>query len=296
MPSWRPGPPASLQAAARRWLKSVPRWRTTSKPGGSHGPGSPSRARTLRAAPQAATAASVSARAASATAAASSGEHGGQRRVFTRPGRGSLAMTRTWGSRVRRRRFMRGAGPCPGWPGPFPAAFPSPSMLPDRGAYGTATSSMRQPAAAARSTISSGQPKRRSRRSRPSRASRRAARIGPRSDSRCPVRRRSSSASRRLAARAWIGQAAVVVGRRAPRTRSADPARTGPATAGRSRGSREPSPSMKQTTPSGGSAASSPAQQAAPNPGVGSWTTRAPAARARSPEPSVEPLSTTSGR
>ena len=43
------------------------------------------------------------------------------------------------------------------------------------------------------------------------------------------------------------------------------------------------------------SAALSPAKHAAPNPGCGSATTRAPSAAASSPEPSVEPLSTTSG-
>jgi hypothetical protein len=52
---------------------------------------------------------------------------------------------------------------------------------------------------------------------------------------------------------------------------------------------------MKQTTPSAGSAAISPAQQAAPKPRVGSCTTRTPTAMATSAEPSVEPLSTTRG-
>ena len=43
------------------------------------------------------------------------------------------------------------------------------------------------------------------------------------------------------------------------------------------------------------SAAVSPAKQAAPKPGTGSRTTRAPSEAASSPEPSVEPLSTTIG-
>ena len=236
MPSWRPGPPASLQAAARRWLKSEPRWPTTSKPGGSHGPGLPSRARTLRDAPQAATEARVSASAASATAAASSGEHGGQSRVFTRPGRGSLAMTRTWGEPVRGWRFMRGGGPCPGWPGPFPAAFPSPSMPRTGGRRGRRPRrcASRRPLPAAPSPAASRSAGPGDRGPAVRRGGRRASGRGRRAG--WPVRRRSSSASRRLATRAWIGQAAVVVGRRAPRTRSAAPARTGPATAGRSRG------------------------------------------------------------
>ena len=50
---------------------------------------------------------------------------------------------------------------------------------------------------------------------------------------------------------------------------------------------------MKHTTSL--SAALSPAKHAAPNPGCGSTTTRAPSDAASSPEPSVEPLSTMSG-
>ncbi len=50
---------------------------------------------------------------------------------------------------------------------------------------------------------------------------------------------------------------------------------------------------MKQTTSA--VAAASPAQQAAPKPRRGSRTTRAPSCSASSPEPSVEPLSTTIG-
>jgi hypothetical protein len=41
--------------------------------------------------------------------------------------------------------------------------------------------------------------------------------------------------------------------------------------------------------------ARSPAKQAAPNPRTGSRTTRAPSDAARSPEPSLDPLSTTIG-
>ena len=50
---------------------------------------------------------------------------------------------------------------------------------------------------------------------------------------------------------------------------------------------------MKHTTSL--SAAVRPAKHAAPNPGTGSTTTRAPSDAASSPEPSVEPLSTTIG-
>ena len=50
---------------------------------------------------------------------------------------------------------------------------------------------------------------------------------------------------------------------------------------------------MKHTSSS--LAALSPAKQAAPKPGTGSATTRAPSDAASSPEPSVEPLSTTIG-
>ncbi len=50
---------------------------------------------------------------------------------------------------------------------------------------------------------------------------------------------------------------------------------------------------MKQTMSA--VAALSPAKQAAPNPGTGSCTTRAPSDAASSPEPSVDPLSTTIG-
>ena len=60
-----------------------------------------------------------------------------------------------------------------------PRTVPVTFERPRRGRYVTATSSIVQPAAAARTTISSGQPNRRSSRPRPSSASRRAARIGP---------------------------------------------------------------------------------------------------------------------
>ncbi len=43
------------------------------------------------------------------------------------------------------------------------------------------------------------------------------------------------------------------------------------------------------------SAAVSPAKQAAPKPGTGSCTTRAPSSAASAPDPSVDPLSTTIG-
>ena len=71
------------------------------------------------------------------------------------------------------------------------------------------------------------------------------------------------------------------------------PAATGSVTRESSRGSNDASQSMKQTISA--SAAVRPAKQAAPKPGVSSRTTRAPSAAASSPEPSVEPLSTTIG-
>ena len=83
---------------------------------------------------------------------------------------------------------------------------------------------------AARRTISSGQPKRRSAMSSASSAARRAARIGPRSVSATSLRRRSSSASARLASRACSGHAPRSA-MRAPRTRSASGRRPGPAIA-----------------------------------------------------------------
>jgi len=68
---------------------------------------------------------------------------------------------------------------------------------------------------------------------------------------------------------------------------------TGVATSGRSRGSSEPSQSMKHTTSL--VAARKPVKHAAPNPGTGSITTLAPRFEAIVAEPSVEPLSTTIG-
>ena len=107
-----------------------------------------------------------------------------------------------------------------------------------------------QPAAAARRTISSGQPKRRSRDAQREQRLRRAARIGPRSRSGTCVRRRSSRASSALAAgraaarrRAPRGCARRARGRRRRRARRPPPA------AGRA-GSNEASQSMKQTTSS----------------------------------------------
>ncbi len=51
---------------------------------------------------------------------------------------------------------------------------------------------------------------------------------------------------------------------------------------------------MKQTTSL--VAVVSPVKQAAPKPGVASLTTAAPSVAASTPEPSVDPLSTTRGR
>ena len=88
-----------------------------------------------------------------------------------------------------------------------PRTVPVTFDAPTRGRYGTSTSVTRQRAAAARTTISSGHPNRRSRRPSSSNAVRRAARIGPRSRSGRPVRRRTSSARTRFAKRACSGHA-----------------------------------------------------------------------------------------
>lgn len=124
------------------------------------------------------------------------------------------------------------------------------------------TSSIRQPAVLARSTISSGQPKRRSAMPSARRSVRCAARIGPR----CAAVRPCAAATR-TPAPGWPGGRCErgrrgEVGRRAPRTRSASPASTGPATRSSCRGSIEASASMKQTTSE--RAAVRPAKQAAP--------------------------------
>ena len=164
---------------------------------------------------------------------------------------------------------------------------------PARRRYGTGRSVIRQPAPAAVRTISSGHPDRRSLRPSSSRSTRRAARIGPRSVRTAPVRRPTAPANHQFAIRACGGQAPGSA-RRAPRTRSASPSTTGPATDGRCLGSIDASQSMKHTTSD--SARCSPAKQAAPKPRRGSETTTAPSPRASSAEPSVDPLSTTIGR
>jgi hypothetical protein len=173
-----------------------------------------------------------------------------------------------------------------------PRTVPVTFDRPVRARYSTGTSVIRQPASAARTTISRGHPNRRSWIPRSSRVSRRAARIGPRSRRWMPVRRRTSRAMTRFPSRACSGQAPGS-GRRSPSMRSTSPATTGPATSGSSWGSSEPSQSMKQTTSS--AAAWRPAKQAAPNPCFGSRTTKAPRSSAMSAESSADPLSTTIG-
>jgi len=108
---------ASDSAQAMRSSRPAPRCPIRSKPGGSQGPGMPSRASTRRATVVPATAASVSPRAASASAAASPGVNGGVSRVFTRPGTGSFARTTTW-TGSSRPSLGRPPGPAPGTPAP----------------------------------------------------------------------------------------------------------------------------------------------------------------------------------
>jgi hypothetical protein len=115
-----------------------------------------------------------------------------------------------------------------------PTTVPVTLERPTRGSYATGTSRTRHLAAAARSTISSGHPNRRSAIPSWSSGTRRAARIGPRSRSDRPVRRRTSAATIRLATRACQGQARRLVGSREPSTRSASPSATGDATRTRS--------------------------------------------------------------
>ena len=122
------------------------------------------------------------------------------------------------------------------------------------------------------------------------------------------ARGRSASARGRRSATGSGGAAAArargwPAGRAAARRRARRGASRGTDRAGRLRparspagaraGSSDPSQSMKQT--SSERAADSPAKQAAPKPRRGSETTWAPIRRATSAEPSVEPLSTTSG-
>ena len=103
---------------------------------------------------------------------------------------------------------------------------------------------------------------------------RRATRIGAMSWAWSPVRRRSQATTSALPSRACHGQTPRPTGRRRPTARSARPAATSASSGSRSSGSNEPSPSMKATW--SWVAASSPAWTAAPYPGVGSVTTRAP--------------------
>lgn len=174
-----------------------------------------------------------------------------------------------------------------------PDTVPVTLERPVRTRYITGTSWIRHPESAARTTISNGHPNLLSVIPSPRRPSRFAARMGPRSWMRTPQRLRTRRASSRLAMRAWTGQEPRCA-RLRPRVRSARPSATGSTTLGRSAPSSEPSASMKQTNSA--VAAVSPAKQAAPKPRTGSCTTVAPRSAARSPEPSVEPLSTTMGR
>ncbi len=190
-------------------------------------------------------------------------------------------------------RLTGASGPCRATAVTVPRTVPVTFERPVLGRYGTGWPSTLHPAAAARSTISSGHPERRSVRPRSSRSSRRATRMGPRSLRPSPVRRRTSRASTRLARRAWSGHAPRSAWR-SPITRSARPSSTAVASPGRSAGSQLASASRKATTSA--EATDRPDQHAAPKPRVGSMTTCAPCWRATVAVSSVEPLSTTMAR
>ena len=154
---------------------------TTSKPGASHGPGSPSSTSTRR---RAGVARTVAKR-------VGQGRRRQRRRLVGRArwraARLRSARRRRLGQhdhsrRVGQRLTRRGPGACPAPPAPCPAPCRSPSSGRCAARTGTGTSSMRHRARAASSTISSGQPDRRSLMSSASSGRRRAARIGPRSD------------------------------------------------------------------------------------------------------------------
>ena len=235
MPTRNAGSPTSAKAAARRSSRPSPRWAITSKPSGSQAPGSPSRThdaparrasrRRRRACPRARP------RRAARPAPACTADRAGSSRARRRaPWRCTAqALQRVIGHRAPRD-MSRTART-------VPRTVPVTFERPTRGAgSGPATSSIAQPAAAARSTISSGQPKRRSSMPRPSSSSRRAARIGPRSRSGTPARRRSCRASTPLASRACAARRRVRWRRRRARGRPSPPT-TGPATRGSSPGS-----------------------------------------------------------
>ena len=155
---------------------------------------------------------------------------------------------------------------------------------------------MRQPAGAARSTISSGQPKRRSSMPSASSASRR--RGAHRARGRVSAH---AAAAPQLEGQRAVGQPGVQRPRAArPRARAehevgAPAERPGRPRAGRSAGSSEPSQSMKHTT----------SRARPPQPGEAGGAEaahrldddlRAERPRRVAAEPSVEPLSTTIGR
>ena len=261
MPTRKAGSPTSSNAAARRSASPSPRCGMTSKPRGSHGPGSPSSTTTRRPAQRARGRGGERVRAAPRGRARrpAPGVHGGVRRVLTRPGTGALAIT----SRAGGTRLVA----CPSRdPDQSDCQTHRKTLVMSRTARAVPVhraGDLRAPVARVVGDLDlADRPARRPPRAAPSPAasrsggrgsraraarSRGAARIGPRSRSGTPVRRRSSSASTAFAARACTGQAPRAVGRRAPSIRSAAPSRTGSATRGRSRGSNDASQSMKHT-------------------------------------------------
>ena len=230
MPTSRTGPPAATAAAASRASRPPVACPVTTNPtGGGNRSGSSTATTRVRRRARPARASSVSARAAAASSAACVGVHGGQRRVFTAPARGRLAITTTVTGSGRvtrappacRARCARRRGP-----------FRSPSSV--RRAAGTGTTDLLDAPAGARRAQDHLE--------RPAEAAvldaeseQRLAVAGPHrteiAAGRCRVRRRTSRARYRLATRRCQGHAPGSASR-APSTRSARPARTGAATAG----------------------------------------------------------------
>ena len=174
MPISSAGPPVSTKAAAIRSSRPSPRCPSTRKPGGSHAPGSPSRANTCSRAGVLRATSSVSINAASASDAASPCESGGVRRVFARPGAGAFARTMRLAERRILDRAHRSTLARSASARAVPLIVPVTLLVPVRARYVTGTSATRQSAAAARITISNGHPNRRSTipsRSSPSRSS-----------------------------------------------------------------------------------------------------------------------------
>ena len=302
MPTRNAGPPASSNAAASRSASPSPRCGDDLEAVGHPVAGSPVEhehaAAGARAPPSAA--ASVSASAAAASAAACSGVQGGVRRVFTRPGTGSLAMTSRAGAMTvvcapASQSVHRSTAAMSRTARTVPRTRAGDLRAPLAGEVGDGH--LLDPPAGGRGAQHHLQ--------RPAEAAvpdaEREQRLAAGGAHRPEVGEPDAGAPAQLEREHGVGGAGVQ--RPAPRRGRAPgaehevgrrPRATGSATRGSSRGSNDASQSMKQTT-SAVARRVSPAKHAAPKPGAGSRTTRAPSEAASSPEPSVEPLSTTIG-